>query len=63
MSDEPKRNLLQSAIHNVFAVWLGITPPSPGQELFYGALLVILLLAIFAGGYFGVRALLSATMG
>ena len=37
---EPKRNFFQSAIYNFFALYLGITPPAPGQELFYAGLLL-----------------------
>jgi len=60
---EAKRNWFQSAVHNLFAVVLGVTPPAPGQELFYAALLLGLLALVAFGGYFAVRLLLSQMLG
>ena len=60
---EPKRNFFQNAIYNFFAVWLGITPPAPGQELFYAGLLLGITALLVVGGYFAVRLLMSQMMG
>jgi hypothetical protein len=60
---EPKRNFLQSAVHNLFAVVLGVTPPAPGQELFYAGLLLGITVVIAIGGYFAVRLLMNMMMG
>jgi hypothetical protein len=60
---EPKRNFFQMAIYNFFALYLGITPPAPGQELFYGALLLGVTLLLIAGGYFIIHFLLSQMLG
>ena len=60
---EPKRNFFQNAIYNFFAVWLGITPPAPGQELFYAGLLLGMTALLVVGGYFAVRLLMSQMMG
>jgi hypothetical protein len=55
----PQRNFLQTAVHNFFALYLGVTPPSPGQEYFYG-LLILGVLAFLGGiGYLIVHILLS----
>ena len=62
-SAEPKRNFLQSAVYNLFAVVLGVTPPAPGQELFYAGLLLGLAALIAIGGYFAVRLLMSQMLG
>lgn len=63
MTGEPKRNFFQSVIYNFFAVYLGITPPAPGQELFYAGLLLGATLLLLAGGYFIIRFLMSAMLG
>lgn len=60
---EPKRNFLQSAVYNLFAVVLGVTPPAPGQELFYLGLVLGLIGLIAVGGYFAVRLLMSQMLG
>jgi hypothetical protein len=63
MADEPKRNLFQIAVHNVFALYLGITPPAPGKELFYAALLLAVAIVLIIGGYFAVHLLMSRMLG
>ena len=60
---EAKRNWFQSAVHDFFAVVLGITPPAPGQELFYAALLLGFLALVSLGGYLAVRLLISQMLG
>jgi hypothetical protein len=60
---EPKRNFFQSAIYNFFALYLGITPPAPGQELFYAALMLGVSLLLIVGGYFMVHFLMSQILG
>jgi len=60
---QPKRNILQTAIYNLFALYLGITPPAPGQELFYAALLLGATLICVVGGYFIVRFLMGQMFG
>jgi hypothetical protein len=56
---EPKRNFFQIAVHNFFALYLGITPPSPGQELFYASLLLGIGVLLLACGYLIVHFLLA----
>lgn len=60
---EPKRNVFQLAIYNLFALYLGITPPAPGQELFYAALLLAVTLLLVLGGYFMVHFLMAQLLG
>jgi len=60
---EPKRNVFQNAIYNLFALYLGITPPAPGQELFYAALLLAVTLLLIGGGYFMIRFLFNQMLG
>lgn len=60
---EPKRNFFQIAVHNFFAMYLGVTPPSPGQELFYAALLLGVTGLLLGCGYLIVRYLLSQMLG
>jgi hypothetical protein len=62
-TEEPKRNFLQIAVHNFFALYLGVTPPSPGQELFYAGLLLGVALLLIACGYLIVRFLLGQMLG
>ena len=59
---EPKRNWFQSAVYNFFAV-MGVTPPAPGQELFYAGLLLCALALIALGCYFAARLLMSQILG
>jgi len=61
-AEEKKRNFIQIAVHNFFALYLGCTPPSPGQELFYGGLLLGAAAFLVLCGYFLVRMLLSGMM-
>jgi hypothetical protein len=58
-TSEPKRNFFQTAVYNFFALFLGITPPAPGKEGFYAAILLTLVLMLIVGGYFITRLLLS----
>lgn len=60
---EPKRNFFQIAIHNFFALYLGVTPPAPGQEGFYAALLLGVIFFLIVFGYFIVRFLLTQMLG
>jgi len=60
---EPKRNFLQIAVHNFFALYLGVTPPAPGQEYFYAGLLLAVCLFLLGIGYLIVRFLLSQMLG
>jgi hypothetical protein len=60
---EPKRNFFQKAVYNFFALYLGITPPAPGKEGFYGAVLLALTLFLIACGYLIVRLLMSQMLG
>jgi len=59
----PKRNFFQTAVYNFFALYLGVTPPAPGQEVFYAALLVAAVLLLIGGGYLFVHFLLSQMLG
>ena len=56
---EPKRNFFQNAVYSFFALYLGVTPPAPGEEGFYAALLLAATLILVACGYFIVRFLLA----
>jgi hypothetical protein len=58
-----KRNVFQSAVYNLFALYLGITPPAPGQEGFYAGVLLVLALVVIGSGYLIVRFLLSQMLG
>jgi hypothetical protein len=60
---EPKRNFFQIALHNFFAMYLGVTPPSPGQELFYAALLIGVTVFLLVCGFLMVHFLLSRMLG
>ncbi len=60
---EPRRNFFQSAVHSFFALYLGVTPPAPGKEGFYAALLLGAVLFLIAAGYFIVRFLLGQMLG
>jgi hypothetical protein len=54
-----KRTFLQIAVHNFFALYLGVTPPAPGQEYFYGLLIVAVLAFLVGVGYLIVHVLLG----
>ena len=56
---EPRRNFFQTAVHNFFALYLGVTPPAHGQEGFYAALLLGAILFLIGCGYLIVRLLMS----
>jgi hypothetical protein len=58
-STEPKRTFFQTAVYNFFALYLGVTPPAPGKEGFYAALLIAVTLSLIGGGYLIVRFLLG----
>ncbi len=60
---EPKRTFLQTAVHNFFALYLGVTPPAPGKEGFYAALLLAVVVLLVGAGYLIVRFLLSQMLG
>jgi hypothetical protein len=60
---EPKRNFFQTAIYNFFALYLGVTPPAPGQELFYAALLLGVSLLLIVCGYLIVHFLMGQMLG
>ncbi len=60
---DPKRTFLQSAVHNFFALYLGVTPPAPGKEGLYAALLLAVTLCLIGAGYLIVRSLLSQILG
>jgi hypothetical protein len=60
---QPKRNFFQTAVYNFFALYLGVTPPAPGQEVFYAALLLAAVLLLIGGGYLFVHFLLSQMLG
>jgi hypothetical protein len=60
---EPTRNYLQTAVHNFFALYLGVTPPAAGKEGFYAALLVAVALFLIGAGYLIVRLLLGQVLG
>lgn len=60
---EPKRNFFQTAVYNFFAMYLGVTPPALGQEGFYAALLIAVILGLFGVGYLIVRFLLGQMLG
>lgn len=62
-STEPKRTFLQTAVHNFFALYLGVTPPAPGKEGFYAALLLAVALLLVAAGFLIVRYILGQTLG
>lgn len=61
--EEQKRNVLQIAVHNFFALYLGITPPAPGQELFYAALLLGAAAFLVFCGYLLVHFLMGSIVG
>ena len=60
---EPRRNFFQAAVYSFFALYLGVTPPAPGKEGFYAALLLGAVLFLIAAGYFIVRFLLGQMLG
>ena len=60
---ETKRTFLQIAVHNFFALYLGVTPPTPGKEGFYAALLLAVALFLIGFGYLIVHFLLSQMLG
>lgn len=60
---EAKRNFFQTALYNFFALYLGVTPPAPGTEGFYAALLVGVALLVIGCGYLIVRLLLGQILG
>lgn len=60
---ETKRNFFQTAVHNFFAMYLGVTPPAPGQEGFYAALIAGVCLLLLGLGYLIVRVLLAQILG
>lgn len=62
-STQPKQNFFQTAVHNFFALYLGVTPPAPGQEYFYGALLLGVCLVLLGIGFLLVRFLLGQMLG
>ena len=61
-TNEPKRGLIASGIHNLFALFFGITPPAPGQEGFYAAVMVGIVIAIVLVGWAFMHFLLHALM-
>jgi hypothetical protein len=63
MTTEPKRTAIQTAVHNFFALYLGVTPPAPGKEGFYAALLLAVALLLAGAGYLIVRFLLGQILG
>jgi len=60
---EPKRTFIQTAVHNFFALYLGVTPPTPGNSAFYAALLLAVALILIGAGYLIVRFLLGQMLG
>jgi hypothetical protein len=60
---EPKRNFFQTAVYNFFAMYLGVTPPAPGKEVFYAALLLAAILGLIGTGYLIVHFLLGQILG
>jgi hypothetical protein len=60
---EPKRNFFQTAVYNFFAMYLGVTPPRPGTEGFYAALLIAAILGLIGAGFLIVRFLLGQILG
>ncbi|MDR3765351.1 MAG: hypothetical protein P4M01_14780 [Acidobacteriota bacterium] len=61
-SNEPKRGLIASGIHNLFALFFGITPPARGQEGFYAAIMLGIVVAIIVVGWVFMRVLLHMLM-
>lgn len=61
-STEPKRGLVASAIHNLFALFFGITPPAPGEEGFYAAVMVGIVVVIVLVGWAFMHFLLHTLM-
>ncbi len=59
----PKRTMMQTAVHNFFALYLGVTPPAPGKEGFYAALLLAVAVILLGAGYLIVRFLLGQMLG
>jgi hypothetical protein len=57
------RTLFQTWIYNFFALYLGVTPPAPGKEGFYAALLIAVTLFLIGGGCLMVRFLLGQMLG
>jgi len=62
-SAEPKRSFFQTAVHNFFALYLGVTPPAPGKEAFYAGLLLAAILFLIGSGFLIVRLLLGQMLG
>jgi hypothetical protein len=60
---EPKRTFFQTWIYNFFALYLGVTPPAPGKEGFYAALLITGVLFLIGCGYLIVHLLLGQMLG
>jgi hypothetical protein len=59
----PRRSFLQIAVHNFFALYLGVTPPAHGQEGYYAALLLAVALFLVGLGYLIIRILLAQMLG
>jgi hypothetical protein len=60
---EPKRNFFQTAVYNFFALYLGITPPAPGQELFYASLLAAAAVFLIFCGYLIIHLVMEKALG
>ena len=60
---EREKTFFQTAVYNFFAMYLGVTPPAPGKEGFYAALLLIATLLIIGMGYLLARLLISQMLG
>jgi len=60
---EHKRNLFQTWVYNFFAMYLGVTPPAPGKEVFYAALLIGVTLGLVGVAFLIVRFLLTQILG
>jgi hypothetical protein len=60
---EPQRNFFQTWVYNFFAMYLGVTPPAPGKEYFYAALLIGVTLGLVGVGFLMIRFLLTQILG
>lgn len=63
MPTEQRKTFFQTAVYDFFALYLGVTPPAPGKEGFYAALLLGATVVIIGIGYLLARLLISQLWG
>lgn len=60
---EPKRGLIALAIHNLFALFFGITPPEPGKEGLYAGIMLAIVVGIILVGWLVMHVLIRMLLG